>query len=118
MENQTPSAEGTVHTLDSTLENQQTPKRPTLLIVICILSFIGLGWAILQGIISLIFGKFTGSFYSMYQDMMEKSMNNMGNVPPAFEAKMESMENAERKRCLQNYVPGNITVERELGNKR
>lgn len=103
MENQTPSAEGTEHTLNSTVEKQQTPKRPTLLIVICILSFVGLGWSILQGIISLIFGKFTSSFYSMYQDMMEKSMNNMGNVPPEFEAKIESIMNSALK--LIQHLP-------------
>lgn len=97
MDNQASSPESTKQVLDSTLEQSETSKRPTFLTVICILSFIGLGWRIFSGIIGLIFSKFMGSLYSMYQGMMEKSMNNMGNMPPEASAKIESMMNSSLK---------------------
>lgn len=97
MDNQTSSPESTKQVLDSTLGQSETPKRPMFLTVICILSFIGLGWSILSGIMGLILGKFTSSFYSMYQGMMEKSMNNMGNMPPEASARIESIMNSSLK---------------------
>ena len=91
MENQTRPPEGEGQTLDSNLEHRYAPERPILLTVICIISFVFLGWAILQGILSLILGKFTGSFYAFYQNMLEKSMNDMGDVPPALASTIQTM---------------------------
>ena len=93
MENQITPPENSNQSAPSGANSSQNPKRPILLIVICILSFVGLGWAILQGLINIMVGKTTESFYSMYQSMMEKSINDMGDAPPMATAWLENIMN-------------------------
>jgi hypothetical protein len=57
--------------------------RPVFLTILCIISFVVLGFTIFKNIISFIFGKFGSSFYNLIQNNLENSLNQINATNPA-----------------------------------
>ena len=57
--------------------------RPVFLTILCIISFVALGFTIFKNIISFIFGKFGSSFYNLIQNNLENSLNQINATNPA-----------------------------------
>ncbi|MBN1597715.1 MAG: hypothetical protein JW894_05435 [Bacteroidales bacterium] len=65
------------------MENQTaTNKRPTFLTVVCILSFIGLGVAIMNNLFTVAFGSFTSSIEPLLQDAFEEALAEVSAEEP------------------------------------
>jgi hypothetical protein len=75
--------------------------RPTFLTVLCILSFVGLGWDLLNSLVSIIWGTILSPFLSFIQTQMETGLNEASTADPAaaffiqnfVEAAMKLIEN-------------------------
>jgi hypothetical protein len=56
--------------------------RPTFLTVLCIISFVGLGYSIFKGLFALAFSKLGASFYSLIQSNLENSLSQINTSDP------------------------------------
>ena len=66
------------------METQTTkPLRPTFLTVLCILSFVGLGWGLLNDLVTVIFGSVISPFYSVVQGQLEMALTEAKLADPA-----------------------------------
>ena len=65
------------------MENQTTSsERPTFLTIVCIISFVGLGWAIINNLFTLAFSS-TGSWlYTLIQNGFEEALNEASMSDP------------------------------------
>ena len=57
-------------------------KRPTFLTVICILSFVGLGWGLINDLITITFGAVLSPFFSFIQNEMQQGLNEASAADP------------------------------------
>lgn len=68
-----------------------TSPRPTFLTIVCILSFVGLGWAIVNNLFTLAFSS-TGSWlYDLLQTELEKALNEASRTDPAAAVFLENI---------------------------
>jgi hypothetical protein len=65
--------------------------RPDLLTVICIISFVGLGLKIVNGLKLFIFGQFGTSYYNIMQDRFEESMSQIHSTNPIITTILEKI---------------------------
>jgi hypothetical protein len=74
------------------MENQtKSSERPTFLTIVCIISFVGLGWAIINNLFTLAFSS-TGSWlYTIIQDALEKALNEASMSDPGAAAFLENI---------------------------
>lgn len=72
------------------MENQ-SPKnsRPTFLTVVCIISFVGLGWNIINNLTTLAFSSGNNFIYDIVQDNLEMALNEAHASDPATAAFLE-----------------------------
>lgn len=87
-------------------QNQKT--RPTLLTVIGILSFIGLGYRILTGLINAALGTATSSIAPFLNDVFENEVD-LSDVPESLQSFIESLFDAVT-RLLNNVTSIYLTV--------
>ena len=87
-------------------QNQKT--RPTLLTVIGILSFIGLGYRILTGLINAALGSATSSFVPFLNDIFENEVD-LSEVPESLHGFIESIFDAVTK-LLSNVTSIYLTI--------
>jgi hypothetical protein len=78
-----------------TMENQTLPSnRPTFLTIICIISFVGIGYFIIQSLIALALSSAGTSLYSIVKENLEMGLHGAGNKNPASAAFLEHILNA------------------------
>jgi len=65
--------------------------RPNFLTVVCILSFINLGFQILKNLKLFIFGQLGPSYYNIMQDRMEESLSQVHSSNPFITAFLEKI---------------------------
>jgi hypothetical protein len=74
------------------MENQSTSSpRPTFLTILCILSFVGLGWAIINNLFTLAFSSTGSWFYSLLQEELEKALNEASMSDPGAVVFLENL---------------------------
>ena len=73
--------------------DNQSPKnpRPTFLTVVCIISFVGLGWGIINNLSTLAFSSGNNFMYSMVQDNLEMALSEAHASDPATAAFLEKI---------------------------
>lgn len=74
------------------MENE-SPKnqRPTFLTVVCIISFVGLGWGIINNLSTLAFSSGGSFLYDMVQDSLEMALSEAHASDPAAAAFLEKI---------------------------
>lgn len=82
-------------------------KRPTFLTVICILSFIGLGWAILSNLWGLLFRKGVEAVSGLAEEGFSEAMSEIETEAPEMGGFMESIFGGTMK-AMEHY--GTITA--------
>jgi hypothetical protein len=82
-----------------------TPQRPTLLTVLCILTFIGSGWGLISGVINIFTAKTidTAGLNDQMQTEMEK-LNDSGTAGETVSKLMEGTMDVANK-AMENAVP-------------
>ncbi len=66
------------------MENQTSQNaRPTFLTVVCILSFVGLGWALINNLSTLAFSTAGRTIYNLVQDNLEMALSQASASDPA-----------------------------------
>ena len=71
------------------METKNSSKaRPTFLTVICIISYVLLGWNILNGLSGAIFGRITSSFVPFVKSIIERDVD-LYDVPPGIRSLVE-----------------------------
>ena len=77
--------------MSTIMENQTSTERPTFLTILCILSFVGLGWAIINNLFTIAFSS-TGSWlYSFIQGELEKALNEVSMTDPGATVFLENL---------------------------
>lgn len=80
------------------MENQTlSSNRPTFLTVICIISFVGLGFFIIQSLVAFALSSAGTLFYSFVQENLEMGLQEANNSNPASAAFLEHIFNAVLK---------------------
>jgi hypothetical protein len=63
--------------------NSSIVKRPVFLTIICIISFIGLGMAIMKSLVMLAFSQLNTSIHSLLQTNFDEALTNIKNSDPS-----------------------------------
>jgi hypothetical protein len=78
-------------------------KRPTFLTVLCILSFIGLGFGIMSNIIGLLFSKGMDAVSGIAEEGMDQALTEIESDAPAMGSFMESIFGGA-KQAMEHYT--------------
>lgn len=74
------------------MENQTTSsERPTFLTIVCILSFVGLGWAIINNLFTLAFSSTGTWLYDLLQVKLEEALNEASMTDPGAAVFLENI---------------------------
>jgi len=86
------------------MENQTTTsERPVFLTIVCILSFVGLGWAIINNLFTLAFSSTGSWFYSFLQGELENALNEASMSDPGAAVFLENIFDGVLK--VISYLP-------------